>query len=154
MPNRTSRGLLVAIATVLMLLGVATSSAQASPSHHGTDPYYSGCAQNSFPYTSRGIETEYGQVVAQATVWYSRSCGTNWVVVSSNPAAGNAIKRIWVHGGSELPPEVDYGPGWSYTMQVYAPGDICIHFQVNLKYPNGQHYAETYNAGATHQTVC
>src|SRR5262249_22291431 len=99
------------------------------------------------------VVTEYGQTVATVSIRYSNSCGTNWIIVDGNPAGGAAIKRIWTDGHPELT-ETDSGYGWSYSMQVYAPGNTCIHFHVRLLYPDGRHYAETYDPMANHQTVC
>ncbi|MFE3280023.1 DUF2690 domain-containing protein [Nocardia sp. NPDC059239] len=135
-----------------MLTG--TGTATAGPQHNGTDPAATGCNQNAYLAATRAIQTELGQVVSYVDAYYSNSCQTNWIRVRSNPAGGAAVKDIWADGQAALPTEIDYGSGSSYSMQVCAPGSTCIHFQVHLKYPNGQNYAETYTAGANSETVC
>jgi hypothetical protein len=148
--------------TVFALLATLTfgaalavpEAALAGSEHHGTDPSATGCNQNAFLVTTRGIETELGQVVSYVDVYYSRSCTTNWIRVRGNPAGGNTEKDLRADGRPALPRETDPGTGASYTMQVYAPGSTCIHFQVRLRHPDGRHYAQTYTAGANEQTVC
>ena len=146
--------LLFAVAAATAAVALSTGTAQAGPQHYGTDPAATGCNQNAALIATRGIETEYGQVVSYVDVYYSYSCQTNWIRVRSNPAGGAAIKAIRSDVGDWLPNEVDYGYGSSYSMQVYAPGSTCVHFQVHLRYPDGRHYAETYNPSGNHQTVC
>ena len=87
-------------------------------------------------------------------VYYSYSCQTNWIRITSNAAGGWAVKQVRAAGSSWLPDEDDYGNVASYRRQVYAPGSTCINFQVHLYYPNGASYGETYDAGANYQTVC
>ncbi|OZF26030.1 DUF2690 domain-containing protein [Rhodococcus sp. 14-2483-1-2] len=134
-------------------LGLGTGSASAGSQHNGTNPATTGCNQNASLVATRGIQTESGQVVSYVDVYYSHSCSTNWIRVRNNPAGGAAVKSIWTANYSALN-EVDYGSGSSYSMQVYAPGATCVYFQVHLKHPNGQHYAETYTAGANAQVIC
>ncbi|WP_329103376.1 YjfA family protein [Micromonospora sp. NBC_01699] len=143
----------------ILALGVVSTlpnpqAAMAGSQHHGTDPAVTGCNQNAFLVATRDIETEYGQIVSYVDVYYSSSCATNWIRVRSNPAGGATVKNLWADGQPGIPAETDYGTGSSYSMQVYAPGSTCIHFQVHLKYSNGSHYAETYNAGSNYETVC
>ncbi len=143
------------LATAAFATLIANSgTAAAGPQHHGTDPAATGCNQNAYLAATRAIQTELGQVVTYVDVYYSNSCQTNWIRVRSNPAGGATIKDIWADGLPALPSEIDYGSGSSYSMQVYAPGSTCIHFQVHLNYPDGRHYAETYTAGANAETVC
>ncbi|MFB8275197.1 DUF2690 domain-containing protein [Nocardia colli] len=152
----TRRGTRAALAASAVALAMIANpgAASAGPQHHGTDPAATGCNQNAYLAATRAIQTESGQVVSYVDVYYSNSCATNWIRVRSNPAGGATVKDIWADGRPGLPTEVDYGSGSSYSMQVYAPGSTCIHFQVHLKYPDGRHYAETYTAGANAETVC
>jgi hypothetical protein len=82
------------LATSVMVVGVSVAPASASPAHNGTDPYGTGCAANSFVYQSWPIVNGAGQTVSWARVRYSRTCGTNWITVDSNPAGGNASKLL------------------------------------------------------------
>ncbi|WP_157978295.1 MULTISPECIES: DUF2690 domain-containing protein [Nocardia] len=134
------------------LSGVAV----AGPQHHGTNPSAGPdfCNQNGYLAATRPIETELGQVVTYVDVYYSNSCQTNWIRVRENPAGGATIKTIWADGQPGPFTEQDNGSDSSYSMQVYAPGTTCIHFQVHLKYPDGRHFAETYSAGANSETIC
>ncbi|UGT61794.1 hypothetical protein [Nocardia asteroides] len=94
-------------------------------------------------------------MVAYVDLYYSNSCQTNWIRVRENPAGGDARKTIWADGQPGPPiDDVDPGTGSSYSRQVYAPGATCIHFQVHLNYPDGRHYAETYDPGANSITIC
>lgn len=142
----------VATAVLLILTGIGTASA--GPEHHGTDPAATGCNQNGHLAATRSLETELGEVVGQVQVFYSDSCHTNWIRLENNPAGGAAEKVIWSDGQPGRFTDTDYGSGSSYSKQVYAPGDTCVRFQVHLKYPDGRHYAETYIAGANHESVC
>jgi hypothetical protein len=136
------------------MLAFGGGPATAGPQHTGTNPATTGCNQNSALIATRGLQTESGQVVSYVDVYYSYSCATNWIRVRNNPAGGAAVKSIWTSGGASALNETDYGTGSSFSMQVYAPGATCIYFQVHLKYPNGQHYAETYVAGANAVEIC
>ncbi|USX54108.1 hypothetical protein [Lentzea sp. HUAS12] len=146
-----------AAAATVAATTMLTGTAHAGPQHHGTYPDAGSpaCNQNAGLIATRGIETEYGQVVSYVDVYYSYSCQTNWIRVRGNPAGGQTLKRIWsdaVPGELVEPP--DYYDQPSYTKQVYAPGATCVRFQVKLTWPDGRHYAETYTAGANHQVVC
>lgn len=141
----------VGIAGAAVLLGAPTSSA--GPEHNNTDPAKTGCNVDAYLASTRNIETESGQVVGQVEVYYSRKCQTNWIRVPSNAAGGAAVKDLWSDAGGETH-DTDSGNVTSYSMQVYAPGATCIHYMVHLKYPDGRHYGETYEAGANRITVC
>jgi hypothetical protein len=153
--TRTRRGLWT-IAATTALIGALAGPANAGASDNGTDPstapHY--CNTNAGLIATRPIETELGQVVSYVDVYYSYSCQTNWIRVRNNPAGGAAIKVIGSDAAPWPPAEIDYGPGSSYSMQVYAPGSTCIHFSVHLNYPDGSHYAETYDPGANYITIC
>ncbi|MET8853412.1 hypothetical protein [Amycolatopsis sp. NPDC004625] len=138
------------------IIAATEGTAQAGPGDNGTDPR-SGpnvCANGAQWIATRGIETELGQVVTNVDVYYSPRCLTNWISVRSNPAGGRTAKDLGSDTAGWLPTENDYGTGASISMQVYAPGSSCIHFQVHLYYPNGSHYAETYVAGSNTITIC
>jgi hypothetical protein len=161
--HAAGRRTLITVAASVALALTATLStalpASAGAVDHGRNPAvsYGGaapCNSNSTLIGTRPIENIYGQSVSTVQIFYSYSCQTNWIRVTSNPAGGATIKKIATQGGSWLPDETDYGTGSSYSMQVYAPGSACVDFQVELKYPNGTHYAETYIADSNHQTIC
>ena len=146
-------------ASVLAATGLAAVSIQpaaASASDHGTYPnvwpHY--CNRNAALIATRPVEDELGRTVSQVQVFYSYSCQTNWIRVTSNPAGGLTAKDLSADGQPGIGREKDYGTASSYTRQVYAPGATCIHFQVHLYYPNGRSYGETYSAGANRQTIC
>ncbi|MFG1801331.1 hypothetical protein ACGFI4_14320 [Micromonospora carbonacea] len=85
---------------VLMVSAGLAAPAQAGPQHYGTDPYYSGCSANSFPYRTFPIYNTSGQPIsAVAELWYSRICETNWIRVSGNPAGGATDKYIAAANG-------------------------------------------------------
>jgi hypothetical protein len=138
------------------LVAVAAGTAAAGPGDNDTDPRSAPnyCANGAQLIATRGIETELGQVVTYVDVYYSPRCLTNWISVRSNPAGGLTAKYLASDTVGSLPAENDYGTGASISMQVYAPGSSCIHFGVQLSYPDGSHYAETYDPGANTITIC
>ena len=99
---------------------------------NGKDPIYTGCNQNSYLAKRYIIPDQNGLAMWQtfADIYYSRSCGTNWVRVTQNPFGGITYKAIWT--SSYFEEEVDYGYGSSYSMQVYAPGSTQIKFYVKF----------------------
>ncbi|MEV6521649.1 hypothetical protein AB0M43_06920 [Longispora sp. NPDC051575] len=140
------------VAAVVLL---SPMPAHASAADYGTNPYLAPnyCSQNSSWIARRSVETELGQIVAWANVYFSSRCQTNWVTVDGNPTGGDSYKVIWTDGNRSLE-ATDRTTLWTYTMQVYAPGSTCVNFHVRLRYPDGRHFAETYTAGANHQRVC
>lgn len=103
----------------------------------GKDPISTGCNQNAYLAKRYVVTDKYGLAIWQtfAEVYYSRSCGTNWLRVNQNPFGGNAFKSIWTSSYTEN--ETDYGYGSSYSMQVYAPGTTSVGIQVLLKDKSG-----------------
>lgn len=101
---------------------------------NGTDPIKTGCNQNAYLakyYWVRDTEKIYLIGDYRAEVYYSRSCGTNWIRVNQNPFGGNAKKTIWANGSRFTEIETDYGYGSSYSMQVYAPGNTPVNVAVH-----------------------
>ncbi|WP_328344732.1 hypothetical protein [Micromonospora sp. NBC_00421] len=136
------------LATILVLVGLAAAPAQAGPQHYGTDPYASGCAGNSFMYRSFPFSTSGGAgTTERAELWYSRTCQTNWIRVTGNPAGGVTSKTLSSDYGQTWE-EYDSGTGWSYGMQVYAPPGVCVNMVVYINYPDG------YPFGVVIERVC
>jgi len=100
---------------------------------NGKDPIYTGCNQNAYLAKRFVIpENSSGLALWQtfADVYYSRSCGTNWVRVTQNPFGGTAFKSIYT--SSYTVNEYDRGYGSSYSMQVYAPGSTRVNIFIKL----------------------
>lgn len=123
----------VAIAALILpatlLIGAAPASAHPLD---GTDPGASPyCATGSVPIYSTPIYSDFtGAQIGTMEVRYSPSCGTNWVRVN-NTLGYNAHKSIFIVGGAS-DDEDDWGPGWSYGMQIYAPGSTCIYASAHI----------------------
>jgi len=106
---------------------------------NGTDPASTGCNQNAYLAKRLPIlDMQYGLAIWQtyADVYYSNTCGTNWVRVTQNPYGGGTYKYIESlnpNGSTKyLETETDYGYGSSYSMQVYAPGSTKIRVYAKL----------------------
>lgn len=118
---------LVASATIpaIAVLGGAASQAQASP-YWNTDPYLTGCGRGAYVITSHAVPG------GTAFVAYSPRCNTNWVEYSgSRQWTTKSIKTtqsepFWTNF------ENDYA-GWSYSMQVYAPGDTQVQGYIRVQ---------------------
>ena len=69
-----------------------------------------------------------GKVIGTLEVRYSPRCGTNWVRLNNTITGTDALKSIQ---RKSSPPiwvtEHDWVTGWSYSMQVYAPGATCVY---------------------------
>jgi len=130
----------IAMATAAMLLSSPNQAMAVSCSGHscdGKDPIYTGCNQNAYLAKRYPIYDTYGIFTGQYTdVYYSRSCGTNWLRVTGNPYGGVAYKMIQSlnSNGTVHYTEVekDTGYGSSYSMMVYAPGSTRIEFYGKL----------------------
>lgn len=134
---------LLIFAGCTMMAG-GSDPAGAAASHYGTDPYYSGCSGNSFEYTSWPIvDMDTGANVSTVRVRYSRTCGTNWIVVDGNPYGGDTLKTLTADNAPGVLNEYDWGTGWSYSMQVYAPGSTCIYVAVHLMDTSGEFRASS-----------
>jgi hypothetical protein len=104
----------------------------------GKNPVTTGCNQNAglikryyFANSYNGITFLYPNDI-QLDVYYSYSCGTNWIRVSKNPFGGLTKKNLSLVNSSTTLVENDYGYGSSYSMQVYAPGTTRIAFSAYL----------------------
>lgn len=122
------------LAVSLIAIGGAPSASAVTCSGHGCDgkdPIYTGCNQNAYLAKEYIMKDRYGIAIwDKVQVYYSRSCGTNWVRVTGNPYGGATYKMI-----QSLNPngtvmynetETDYGYGSSYSMMVYAPGSTPV----------------------------
>jgi hypothetical protein len=72
--------MLTALATMLVLLGLATPASAASLPYDNTDP--TGCV-NKYTYTVQGsgqIRSSTGQVIGIVEMRYSPTCGTKWAL--------------------------------------------------------------------------
>ena len=149
-------GSLATVALVLTFIGAAIFPVSASAvscighSCDGKNPVSTGCNQNAY-LAKRFVIVEKSNGIAlwqtYADVYYSRSCGTNWVRVSGNQYGGNTKKYIesFNSNGSVMYSmnEVDYGYGSSYSMMVYAPGSTKIVMISSLYDTSGRVRAST-----------
>lgn len=98
--------------------------------YDGTNPATTGCANSSYAIWSTPIKTSNGQQVGTLEVRYSTACGTNWVRMQNNsPAPLVSVKSIERRTSPRFwETESDYpSQGWTYSMQVYAPGSTCVY---------------------------
>jgi len=122
----------LALALGASIAVAAPASALSGTQYDGTDPAATGCATGSIViYSADAWEGVYNTVEGTVEVRYSPSCGTNWVrVYNANASDGVTHKWIERQAQGSLPyfseTETDYGTGWAYSMQVYAPGSTCI----------------------------
>lgn len=108
-------------------LTVSTAQAATGFGLDGSDPAATGCATGSYPIGGRDLHAGNGQLVAHLEVRYSPKCGTNWVRMYNYTSVGASLKSIQ-RKSSPSYWETEYDPvsGWSYSMQVYAPGSTCV----------------------------
>jgi hypothetical protein len=149
-----NKGLLVAVALLTaILMSVSSSGTSLAVSCSGSgcngkNPVTTGCNQNAYLAAHYPFYDNYGIILSPFSnkspymnVYYSRSCGTNWVQVTSNPYGGTTYKEIQVlksNGGSGfLETENDKGYGSSYSMMVYAPGSTAIRVWSKLTNTSG-----------------
>jgi hypothetical protein len=130
--------LTVTVATVAML-GLGAAPAHAGTNWDYTNPATTGCATGSYAIASYPIKVNFtGATVGTLEVRWSPSCQTNWVRVN-NTIGGSSYKYILRYAGpgynSAVETEWDSGTGWSYSMQLYAPG--CIEVYGDIYGPNG-----------------
>jgi hypothetical protein len=103
---------------------------------NGTNPATTGCSANGYlvrrsNFYYLGTRTAVSGVFLD--LYYSRTCGTNWIRVTSNPWGGIANKVIQVSKyGSRPYVENDFTYSASYSMQVYAPGTTTVGYHANL----------------------
>ncbi len=146
--RRLRRRLITALMAALAFMTFAATSAQATESYGGGSNYYdfknptttkdsagTPCNVNASQIATRPIlDRNTGQQVASIQIFYSWSCGANWIRVTNNPYGGNTTKNIFSSLGG-WNSEVDPGYGSSYSMMVYAPGTTQIHGDVTLWEP-------------------
>lgn len=129
-----------ALAAPALLMGssgiaAADSVSDGPSSYDGADPSATGCNVDAAQIDSVPIvDRRSGAEVAQAQVFYSYSCGTNWIRVTENPYGGNATKYVESDAGG-WNSESDAGAGSSYSMMVHAPGNTAISGYVYLFAP-------------------
>lgn len=132
---------LSAVASALILTSVALATpAQAATGTglDGTDPAVTGCATGSYPIWSTNLYASgFGTYQGYMEVRYSPRCGTNWIrVYNAYAQDGKVWKAISRPAQGTLPSysqyEVDWGTGWSWGMQVYAPGATHITVQAGI----------------------
>ena len=143
-PQRSNLRTLFAslLAAVLLTLMPSPAHALTGRGYDNTDPSksYDGkpaCNQNASRIKTYPFKDDFsGATVPNATleVYYSSSCGTNWLrVVNNNALYGGSIYQEIksTAGGRET--ERDFGSvGSYYSMQVYAPGTTRIDFRAIL----------------------
>lgn len=131
--------IVLAFAMILSVVTPAGSYAVSCSGNgcNGKDPAATGCNQNAylakrFPfYDNYGIIlSPYSSSTPYMDIYYSRSCGTNWVRVTNNPYGGTTYKEIQSLNSNNTAKytetESDWGYGSSYSMMVYAPGTTHI----------------------------
>lgn len=148
-------GFLISTALVISLvapiLGASPTSALGcwGDGCNGKDPAATGCNVNAY-LAKRVIfkDTTYGLAIWQtyADVYYSNSCGTNWLRVTNNPWGGKTYKEIAsLNSNRSIRYKVvenDYTYGSSYTMMVYAPGNTPITAWAKLYDQSGRGQAD------------
>lgn len=97
-------------------LAATPLTADAAASHYNTDPYSTGCADSKLELSSRAVPG------GTAKVWFSNTCGTNWISYQSS-----APQDVWMKGwdaqsGKNTTLQHDVDVTWAYSMQSYAPG--------------------------------
>ena len=137
------------VGLVVALLGsvapLAPASAATGYGLDGTDPGTTGCLAGSSRISSMPIRVDgTGAIVGAMDVWYSPTCGTNWV--RANNATGATLTVIkTINRDPNNPPfyeyEADVVNGWSYSMQVYAPGATCVYATAVILGTDGDFYA-------------
>lgn len=138
----------VLVGTGLTLVTLAVSGwlimREADFRFDGTDPGLeaTGCAQGSFEANVFPVTEASGAVLTEGIVQYSPVCGTNWIRVNLEQEGAEVIKTIhrsevrnWLPFPVPLAyseTEVDDAVGWTYSMQIWAKGDTCVHAQVDV----------------------
>lgn len=128
------------ILSVSIFMVSAPSASAASCSGHGCngqDPIYTGCNQNAYLAKEYLIKDKYGIAIwNKVQVYYSNTCGTNWVRVTGNPYGGATYKMIQSLHSNGTPmfteEETDYGYAASYSMMVYAPGSTPVRLYAKV----------------------
>lgn len=124
------RSLLVTLGVAFCLLMVSPATAAAAPSHFNTLPYPTGCASNVLALSSKNFRG------GTATVFYSRTCGTNWIEWYG-PAVETAKNIKSSYNNQWTAMEWDY-TRWAYSRQVYAPGNTSIEGFIHVTTGSGR----------------
>ncbi|WP_371811184.1 DUF2690 domain-containing protein [Aeromicrobium sp. CFBP 8757] len=107
---------------VAAALVAALTSAQATSGtdYDGTDPASTGCVNSGRVIFARDLYDPSDTYGGTVQILYSSACGTNWVRTYE---PYNSITRNAQGGLPQFTEnEQDPGQGWTYSMQVYAPG--------------------------------
>lgn len=118
-------------ATIGLVLAVGLAPASAHPLDN-TDPAATGCSSGSSAIYGKTIYSG-GTAIGLMEVRYSPSCGTNWVRVNNYGYYPRAGKLIYVAPSGAYTYTGDSYVGWSYGLQVYAPGSTCIHVEGTIR---------------------
>jgi len=128
----------VAVASVAVaVFGIAQPAAASGYGYDGQDPFATGCASSKTPVGTFDLLAQLGDgtSVGTGTLWYSTSCGTNWVSVRARYASPPSppfgittnIYRNSPPGQAEFPwtqPWVAGAVSWSDML--YAPV-VCVY---------------------------
>ncbi len=122
--DRKIRHRFTAFATVIAMIvfGILGSSAVAQAAgagYNNTDPYGTGCNVGASP-----IHDYYVPGGGRFRMYYSGTCGTNWIQWENGPNVCT-WKRVQSAYGSWTQWERDHA-AWSYSMQIYAPGNTSV----------------------------
>jgi hypothetical protein len=79
-------GVVVAGLALAAVVTAGSAAVAAGPGYgyDGTDPYATGCANNASVVASGSVVTFSGNTVGTAKLFYSWSCGTNWIWVKTS----------------------------------------------------------------------
>ncbi|GAB4003686.1 hypothetical protein [Nocardioides ultimimeridianus] len=103
---------------------LSPGAAHATTNRWNTDPYQTGCASNVYNVSTVAVPGGH------ASIKYSRACGTDWIEYSGaretvSKRLKDAILNKWTRTDTDT-------LGWSYSMQVTAPGTTAITAQVTI----------------------
>lgn len=117
------RALLITAAVAVASLGATVPAhADTASNYFNTDPYTTGCGKGAYIITSKAVPG------GTAFVAFSPKCKTNWVEYSGkNQWTTKSIKRHpgWTRFEKDK-------AGWSYSMQVYAPGNTTVNGYISV----------------------
>jgi hypothetical protein len=133
---RSLSAILAVAVLILSLIGPDSASAASGYQLDGTNPMTAAggyCANGSYAFWSKNLYAGNGQLVMYVEVRYSPACGTNWVRTYDYTTVGASLKKIQRKASPAFShAEYDTPSGWSYSMQVYAPGTTCIYIGASL----------------------
>lgn len=143
----TAAAALVLAGGVALAGAAGASAATGGLPYDGTDPAATGCSTGAVTIASYPIKRDdNGTTVGTMNVRYSATCGTNWLQVNSLDASSWSNKYLFRHGDSQTywsdaDFTSDYGAGWSYGMQLNAPGCITVWATLSTQPDNVGRYA-------------